>query len=102
MEAMGWAQAKEQPAQEKATSRQSARREAPAPQPEEEPVRVTPGKPTEDEKRIMGMLSMGPASFDEIYEALEFSPAKLGATLTIMVAKGMLNALPGKVYEIHE
>lgn len=39
---------------------------------------MTPGKPTEDEKRIMGMLSMGPASFDEIYEALEFSPAKLG------------------------
>ena len=106
MEAMGWAQAKEQPheppTREKAAPGQRARREAPAPQPEEEPIRVTPGKPTEDETRIMGMLSMGPASFDEIYEALEFSPAKLGATLTIMVAKGMLNALPGKVYELHE
>lgn len=99
MEAMGWANAQASVQQEKPAAQQPRRQEAPE---AEEPIRVTPGKPTADETKIMGMLSMGPASFDEIYEALEFSPAKLGATLTIMVAKGMLNALPGKVYEIHE
>lgn len=105
MTALGWREgektpqpaAKPEPAEKKAEPAGKKK----APEPEEEPIYVTPGKPTADETKIMGMLTMGPASFDEIYEALEFSPAKLGATLTIMAAKGMINQLPGKVYEIH-
>ena len=103
MIALGWREEKTEAAREKKQEepKTAPQKKKPEPEPEEEPIRVTPGKPTQDETKIMGMLAMGPASFDEIYEALEFSPAKLGATLTIMAAKGMINQLPGKVYEIN-
>lgn len=57
---------------------------------------------TQPEKLIYERLSSGELSFDQLCETLEMSAAHLNATLSLMQIKGVVEAMPGKLYRINQ
>ena len=64
-----------------------------------------PGNQEEDpslsqgEKQLMDQLNRGEQSFDQLCIALGFSAAQLNATLSMLQIRGLVQALPGKIYQ---
>ena len=64
-----------------------------------------PGKKDDDpslsqgERQLLDQLDRGEQSFDELCAALGFSAAQLNATLSLLQIRGLVQALPGKIYQ---
>ena len=53
-----------------------------------------------EEAKVMAILELGQATFDDIYAQADFTPPQLASLLTMMELKGLLSMLPGRIYSL--
>ncbi len=66
-----------------------------------EPPRIPIEPASSEEKRIVQLLAAGPLHIDKIVELSELAAPLAAGLLTQMELRGLIAALPGKVYEIN-
>lgn len=54
---------------------------------------------SEDQRKVFSLLNQGERSFDQLAEASGLSAKDLSISLTILQMKGLIKALPGKIYD---
>ena len=67
-----------------------------------ESSRLDPARVSGTEKKVLDLLDRGARSFDQLCSELNLPAANLNASLSMLQIQGLVEALPGKVYQRKE